>query len=86
MSIWIISTLQDQKDLACTACEVGAAAIIDLFLVGTSVENLEEIALGVCVLFGIQEREVCKGMVWHFAVGVVSCFIPVSQVSIFSLS
>ena len=57
----------EAKDLTCDACIVAAEAVIDLFLLGASIEVIEEAALVVCDLFNIEDHEVCRGSIWNYA-------------------
>ena len=62
-----VSISNAELDLTCTACQGGVGAMIDLFLLGASVEQVEELARGLCTLIGVIDMGVCNGAIDNYA-------------------
>ena len=57
----------EQIDLTCIACETAVASIIDLYILGISVNTIKTSLEGLCYMLGITDEEVCHGMIENYA-------------------
>lgn len=66
----VVSTIRrrDFSSLDCDTCKVIAAVLQDLLLTNPSETDIEKFAINVCLLFKIEDKNVCTGAVLEFKV------------------
>lgn len=66
----VVSTIRTRNfsSLDCDTCKFIAAILQDLLLTNPSETDIEKFAINVCLLFKIEDKNVCTGAVLEFKV------------------